>query len=452
MGRLFGTDGVRGVAGRDLTPELALRLGRALGLRLRARAGAGKRPRVVVGRDSRLSGDFLQGALMAGLMAAGSDVDDVGVLPTPAVSYLTAVDQRSAGCVVSASHNPVPDNGIKVFGADGRKLSAEEEEAIEALVLSGVEDAYEWPVGEDVGVRHDVAAAARLRYVEHLRRAGPPDLAGWRLVVDAGHGAAAGILSRVLSDLGAEVTALSDVPDGSRINVGCGATAPQGAAEEVRRRQAHAGLTLDGDADRLIAVDERGQIVDGDGVLAILAEHLLAEGRLSGGVVVATTMSNGGLARFLRTLGVRLVRTPVGDRHVAAAMEEGGYALGGEQSGHVLMPHLAPTGDGELTAMVLLRVLALRGEPLSALAGRVQRLPQRLISLPLGAGEREAWRTPAVERAMERARAALGPDGRLVVRPSGTEPLLRVMAEGESEEAVAEAVRLVEEALVAARA
>lgn len=450
MGRLFGTDGVRGVAGRDLTPELALALGRALGRRLagRAESAPGMRPAVVVGRDSRLSGDLLQAALTAGLMAAGCDVVDVGILPTPAVSWLTAAGEGVAGCMISASHNPVPDNGIKLFGRDGRKLSDADEEAIEASVLGEVPPPAAWPVGEAVGRRTDQAAAALRRYRAHLAAAGPEDLRGWRLVVDAGHGAAAGILSGVLRDLGAEVVALADVPDGRRINVSCGATAPELAARAVADAGAHAGLSLDGDADRLIAVDELGRVVDGDGVLAILAESLRNQGLLKGGKVVATTMSNGGLARFLRDLGVELVRTPVGDRYVAQAMVEGGYALGGEQSGHVLLPHLAPTGDGELTAMVLLKVVRERGVALSALAGRVRRLPQRLVNLPLDPALRTAWQTPRVAEAMARAEALLGQDGRLVVRPSGTEPLLRVMAEGETAEGVDAAIACIGEALV----
>jgi phosphoglucosamine mutase len=454
LGQLFGTDGVRGVAGRDLTPELALSLGRALGRRLAdGRTGPPtSHPTVIVGRDSRLSGDLLQGAIMAGLMAAGCDVVDVGILPTPAVSWLTASGPAAAGCMISASHNPVPDNGIKVFGADGRKLSDADEEAIEAVVLGSVPAPAEWPTGEGVGRRVDEAQAAVSRYREHLAAAGPSDLTGWRLVVDAGHGAAAGILSGVLRDLGAEVVALSDVPDGRRINVECGATAPWLAAQAVAASGAHAGLTLDGDADRLIAVDERGTVVDGDGVLAVLAESLLAQGLLNGGRVVAPTKSNGGLARFLRVLGLELERTPVGDRYVAQAMAEGGYALGGEQSGHVLLPHLAPTGDGELTAMVLLKIVCERGQTLSALAGRVERLPQRLVNLPLDPAMRSAWQTPRVDEAMALARSLLGPDGRLVVRPSGTEPLLRVMAEGESTEAVETAIACIGEALVAAPA
>ncbi len=452
MGRLFGTDGVRGVAGRDLTPELALALGRALGVRLADVAGGplGSRPTVVVGRDSRLSGDLLQGALGAGLMAAGCDVLDVGILPTPAVSWLTAAGDAVAGCMISASHNPVPDNGIKVFGPDGRKLSDADEDAIEAIVAGRTAPPGLWPVGEAVGRRREGATAALDLYRAHLRSAGPGGLAGWRLVVDAGHGAAAGILSSVLRDLGAEVVALADEPDGSRINVACGATAPELAARAVSEHGARVGLSLDGDADRVIAVDEHGTIVDGDGVLAVLAEALLAEERLEGRVVVATTMSNGGLARFLRSLGVDLLRAPVGDRYVAQAMREGGYALGGEQSGHVLLPHLAPTGDGELTAMVLLKVLSERGRTLSELAGRVVRLPQRLVNLPLEPSQREDWRTPRVQDAMARAGAILGPEGRLVVRPSGTEPLLRVMAEGESEEVVEAAIACIADALAPA--
>jgi phosphoglucosamine mutase len=435
---LFGTDGVRGVANADLTPELALALGRALGQRLGG-GGAGLHPQAVVGRDSRLSGDMLQASLTAGLMAAGVDVVDVGVLPTPAVSYLTVHRQARLGLVVSASHNPVADNGIKVFGPDGRKLPPEEEGEIERYVGHPVE-ATSWPTGTGVGRRREEAAQARQAYLDHLRRHGPRRLEGWRLVVDSGHGAAAGILTSLLAELGAEVVALSDTPDGHRINVGCGATDPQVCAQAVRGTGAHLGLSLDGDADRLVAVDETGRVVDGDGLLAVLARWLKEQGQLRGNRVVATVMSNGGLERYLARLGVTVVRTPVGDRHVAAALAQEGLSLGGEQSGHILLPDLAPTGDGELTAVVLLRVLVESGQPLSWWLEGFERLPQRLVNIPLPPQARGAWRTPQVEEALARARDLLGPGGRLVVRPSGTEPILRLMAEGEREEVVQKAL------------
>lgn len=444
---LFGTDGVRGVAGEDLTPELAVAVGRALALRLRAHA---PRPQVLVGRDSRLSGPMLEGALTAGLMAGGCDADLCEVLPTPAISYLVRESGYAAGVVLSASHNPVPDNGIKIFGPDGLKLADAEEAAIESLVLDGAGMAAGvWPIGPAIGAVRSVAAEMRTRYAAHLRASGPPALPGWRIVVDSGHGAASGLLSEILRSLGAEVVAISDTPDGARINVDCGATAPDRCAEMVRESGAHVGFTFDGDADRCIAVDEHGDIVNGDGILATLALWLRQHGRLRTQTVVATTMSNGGLAHFLTQRDMRLLRTEVGDRYVARAMFEEGHELGGEQSGHILMPHLSPTGDGELTAMVLLRVLSESGSALSACVADLTVMPQRLENVPRPGGRRNPdWHTPALDRAVEEAQQWVGPSGRVVVRPSGTEPLLRIMVEADDEGTLRRALHRIREATV----
>lgn len=442
--RLFGTDGVRGVVGEDLTAELAVAIGRALGIRLRAR---GARPQVLVGRDSRLSGPMLEGAFTAGLMAAGCDVDLCGILPTPAVSYLTRETGYAAGVILSASHNPVPDNGIKVFGPDGRKLADPEEEAIETLVLDGgLAKLGPWPTGAGVGDARGVASEMRARYEAHLGAAGPADLVGWRIVVDSGHGAASGILTGILRGLGADVVALSDEPDGAKINVECGATAPGLCAQAVRRTGARIGFTFDGDADRCIAIDGRGEIVNGDGILAALAVWMLGQERLRTHTVVATTMSNGGLERFLADRDMRLLRTEVGDRHVARAMHEGGHELGGEQSGHILMPHLAPTGDGELTAMVVLRLLSESRSELATWVSDLTVLPQRLVNVPRPGGRALAdWHTPELDRAIAEATALVGSRGRVVVRPSGTEPLLRIMVEAEENEALEEALSRIRE-------
>ncbi len=446
MARLFGTDGVRGVAGDDLTPELALSVGRALAVRLTKTGRV--RPRVLIGRDSRLSGPMLEGAIVAGLMAGGSDVDLCAVLPTPAVSYLTREAGYDAGVVLSASHNPVPDNGIKVFGWDGLKLADAEEAAIEMLVLDGgLAEVGPWATGEAVGRVRDVAKDMRARYRAHLKSAGPPSLDTWRIVVDSGHGAGSGILSELLRTLGADVTAIADEPDGARINVNCGATAPELCARTVRETRARVGFTLDGDADRCIAVDERGEIINGDGILAALSVWLQGQSRMRTHTVVATTMSNGGLEQFLERRQMRLLRTEVGDRNVARAMYEAGHELGGEQSGHILIPHLSPTGDGELTAMVLLRLLWETGMTLSRHVSDLPVLPQRLENVLRPGGRRGSdWHTPELDEAIEEAKAIVGAAGRVVVRPSGTEPLLRIMVEAETLEVLGQAMERIRQA------
>lgn len=446
---LFGTDGVRGVAGRELTPEVALLLGRALGILLHERkAPAGnERPTVLVGRDSRVSGDMLEGALSAGLLAAGVDVVRLGILPTPAVAFLTVDRKAAAGAVISASHNPVEYNGIKFFGPDGKKLADSLEERVESFVANEADLARRSSItGLDVG-RAELAGEERRVYEEHLLQMGPLSLQGWTVVVDAAAGAAAGILSHVLGRLGAVVVALHDQPDGSSINVACGSTHPDEAQRAVRETGARVGLTLDGDADRLIAIDEHGDIVDGDGVLAVLGLDMDRRGVLPKRTVVATHMSNGGLRRALRQAGIDLRITPVGDRHVLEEIERGGYGLGGEQSGHVILRRAATTGDGELTALALLEVMHRTQRSLSDLAQVVERMPQRLLNLPLARGA--AWESAALDEAIADARAILGEEGRVMVRPSGTEPLLRVMVEGPDVEGVERAISRVAAAVPA---
>jgi phosphoglucosamine mutase len=435
---LFGTDGVRGVAGRDLTPELALALGRALGLLLHEERPDVGRPYVLVGRDSRLSGNLLEAALVSGLMAAGVDVIRLGVLPTPAVAFLTVHRRAAAGAMISASHNPIADNGIKFFGPDGMKLPDDQEARVAAHVAQGEALVRRpWPEGEAVG-RERAEEDLRGHYEAHLLTNGPDSLDGMRIVVDAACGAAAGLLTGVLRRLGAQVVALHDVADGARINVDCGSTHPEAAQRAVRERGADVGITLDGDADRLIAIDERGELVDGDALLAIFGLDLARRGMLAHNTVVATQMSNGGLRVALRQAGIDMTVTPVGDRFVLAEMERGGYTLGGEQSGHIILRHAATTGDGELSAMALLEVLRRTGEPLSALAGVMRRMPQRLLNLPWPRGAE--WRSPAVIEAIAEAESIVGDDGRVLVRASGTEPLLRVMVEGPEAEGVERAV------------
>ncbi|MEW6546959.1 MAG: phosphoglucosamine mutase [Bacillota bacterium] len=436
---LFGTDGVRGIANVELTPELAFRVGRAAAAVL---AGGG-RPRFAVGRDTRLSGHLLQSALVAGMLSAGADVLDLGVITTPGVAYLTRHLGCQGGAVVSASHNPAEYNGIKLISAEGYKFPDEVEEKIEALVLGA--DSLPRPAGSGVGRLED-ARAARGQYIEYLVGTVPGALPALPVVVDCANGATADLAPQVLGRVGARVTAINVEPDGLNINAGCGSTHPQGLAREVVERGAQAGVAHDGDGDRTIAVDEKGQVVDGDAIMGILARALQREGRLRGGAVVGTVMSNLGLEVFLRQAGLGLVRTPVGDRYVLEEMLRGGYSLGGEQSGHIIFLDHATTGDGMLTALQLLWALARSGESLSALAGRIPRYPQvlRNVRLPNGMRYRP---TPRIEEALREAREALGERGRVLVRPSGTEPLVRIMVEGVDGEEVARAAGMLEEVI-----
>jgi phosphoglucosamine mutase len=418
----FGTDGIRGVANVDITPELVVALGRAA-----ARVLDGP---FVVGRDTRRSGPMLEAALLAGLTAEGAAVASMGVVPTPAVAFATGT---GSGAVISASHNPFPDNGIKFFAAGGRKLADDVEAALEAELAAVRAGTVGAPAGAGVGTAAPAPALVDA-YVEHLLRAPPGrELAGLPVVLDCGHGAAFEIAPRVLRALGAEVTVLHAAPDGTNINAGCGSTDPSALQDAVVTRGAAAGLAFDGDADRVIAVDEHGSLVDGDQILAMCAVDLAARGALPGRAVVATVMSNLGLRRALADAGLTLVETPVGDRHVREAMDDRGAALGGEQSGHVIFAEHATTGDGVLTGILLLDVVRRAGEPLSKLAGIVTRLPQELRNVRVAArdglaGASAFW---AEVRAVE---SELGDAGRVLVRPSGTEPVVRVMVEAPTDE------------------
>ncbi len=421
MTRLFGTDGVRGVANRDLTPDLALALGRAAGLVLAADGG-----RIVVGRDTRVSGPMLQGALTAGICSAGSHVLDAGILPTPGVAWLTRAEDAAAGAVISASHNPVPDNGIKFFSAVGTKVSGDEEAAIEALLVDGP---GELPQGAAIGGVDPVEDAVP-RYVEHLTSSIEGSLAGSRIILDCAHGAAWRVGPEAFRAAGAEVVALHDTTDGARINVDCGSTSLDTLAKTVMSEGASFGLGFDGDADRALAVDETGSVVDGDRIIALAALHLKERGALDGGLVVTTVMANLGLRRALEAAGIDVVTVPVGDRYVAQAMTEHGAVLGGEQSGHVIFSKHATTGDGVLTGLKLAEIVAGAGRPLSELAAVFEPYPQVLLNVPIAnrsglEGADEVW-----SRVRE-AEESLGDSGRVLLRPSGTEPLVRVMVEAE---------------------
>jgi phosphoglucosamine mutase len=426
MGKYFGTDGVRGVANEGLTPELAFKLGRFGAFVLTKEK---KRPKVVVGRDTRLSGEMLEAALIAGMLSIGCDVVRLGVVTTPAVAFLTRHLEADAGVMISASHNPFQDNGIKFFGADGFKLSDETEAEIEALLEA--EDELPRPVGEDLGRVIDDPEAVNA-YLNHLKRTIDTDLCGLHIVVDCANGAAYELAPHLLRDLGADVTAIYANPDGTNINVDCGSTHPERLQEEVLKQQAHLGLAFDGDADRLIAVDDKGELIDGDQIMIICGEYLKEKGLLRGDTIVTTVMSNLGFFKAAEAMGIRTERTKVGDRYVMEKMREGGYNLGGEQSGHIIFLDYNTTGDGLLTAVQLLRVMKEKGQTLHGLGQKMKKYPQLLVNVRVK--EKNGWdQNEAIRARIVEAERMLGGDGRVLVRPSGTEQLIRVMAEGPEE-------------------
>ena len=427
MGRLFGTDGVRGLANADLTPELALAIAVAAAHVLRG-ADPGARPVAVVGRDGRASGEMLEAAVIAGLTSAGADVLRAGVLPTPAIAHLTAELGADLGVMLSASHNPMPDNGVKLFARGGVKLADTVEDEIEARL------GEQWtrPTGAGVGRVRDLPEAAG-RYAEHLLGTLAHKLDGLRVVVDCAHGAASTVAPRVLSLAGADVVAIAAAPDGANINDGVGSTHLSGLVDAVRSAGADAGVAFDGDADRCLAVAADGTVVDGDAILAICALGLREQGRLRADTLVTTVMSNLGLHHAMRDAGIRVVTTPVGDRYVLEALREHDLSLGGEQSGHVVFADRATTGDGLLTALQLLGRVAGAGAPLGELAAVLHRLPQVLLNVPVADKARVAV-APAVRAAVEAAEAELGEDGRVLLRPSGTEQIVRVMVEAPTQD------------------
>ncbi len=427
MRRLFGTDGVRGVANRDLTAELAYQLGFAAACVLGKKSD--DRPFFVIGKDTRSSGDMLEAALTAGIMAAGVDVHLLGIIPTPGVAYLTRNSHAAAGVMISASHNPVEDNGIKFFGADGYKLIDAMEDEIE-LMMEKLQEC-ERPIASEVGrcVESGLGASDYARFLENTVK---HRLNGLKVAVDAANGAAYALAKEVLTSLGAEVFAFADEADGAKINVSCGSTHPDFIAAKVKEIGAQVGLAFDGDADRLIAIDEHGEIVDGDRMMLICGKHLHEKGELRGHTIVSTVMSNYGFVKAARALGIELVRTAVGDRYVMEAMREGGFILGGEQSGHVIFLNYNTTGDGILSALQLLSVMVESGEPLSKLAGIMRSYPQVLVNVRVK--DKTAWRqNDAIAKAILNVENKLGEDGRILVRESGTEPIVRVMAEGPDE-------------------
>ncbi|MBX3272581.1 MAG: phosphoglucosamine mutase [Sandaracinaceae bacterium] len=433
--KLFGTDGIRGLANEGvMTPEIAFRVGAAITYRIRR--SVSHRPRIVIGKDTRRSGYLFEQALAAGVCCQGGKVLLSGPLPTPAIAHLTTSMRADAGVVISASHNPFADNGIKLFGGDGFKLPDEEEALIEALV-EGTELDLERPTGKNVG-RAERLDDAPGRYVAFVKQSFPSELTldGLRIVVDAAHGAAYKVAPAVFYELGAEVYTIGARPDGENINKKCGAVHPEACAREVVRRRADVGIALDGDADRVIVIDEKGQKVDGDAVMALCATRMLAARKLKKRTLVATVMSNLGLEHAMTRAGGRLVRTQVGDRYVVEKMREKGYNLGGEQSGHMIFLDHASTGDGLVAALQLLSYVLREEQPLSELAATtMERVPQVLVNANLRE-RRPLAEMPATARAIAEVEAALGVRGRIVVRWSGTEPKLRVMVEGDDEKTI----------------
>lgn len=427
MAVMFGTDGVRGMANRELTPELAFRLGRAAAGLLKPERGRGS---IVIGRDTRHSGPMLEGALLAGICSAGLDVYLAGVIPTPAVAFLTRELGACAGAVISASHNPAPDNGIKFFNQHGFKLDDGLEEKIEALVLGDMEGLPR-PVGADLGRAIPLPDAVE-RYVDYLEKTIKVDFAGLKIALDCANGAACQAAPMLLRRLGAELVILNNEPDGSNINDECGSTHPAGLQKAVLKHQAHIGLAYDGDADRVIAVDEKGELVDGDKILVICGLNL-HDKNLLGGKIVVTVMSNWGLKQAFHKDGIEVLETKVGDRFVLEKMLESGAVLGGEQSGHIIFLKHNTTGDGILTSLQLLQVLKEKGQPLSILAQAMQTYPQVLRNVKVRS--KQGWeKNSAIREAIKRSEQTLSGLGRILVRPSGTEPLIRVMAEGENKE------------------
>jgi phosphoglucosamine mutase len=429
VGRIFGTDGVRGLANQFVTAELALDLSVAAAHVL-GDVGAfeGHRPAAVVGRDPRASGEFLAAAVVAGLASAGVDVLDVGVMPTPAIAFLTSSTGADLGVVLSASHNPMPDNGIKFFARGGHKLADELEDAIEARMG----ESWQRPTGQAVGRirrRYDL----RDSYAEHLLATLPHRLDGLTVVVDCAHGAASGIAPDVLRRAGAEVVAIGCAPDGLNINDGVGSTHLGPLQAAVKEHGADAGIAYDGDADRCLAVDAAGNVVDGDQILAVLTLAMRESGHLVDDTVVATVMSNLGFRQAMHREGVHVVETAVGDRYVLEAMREGGFSLGGEQSGHVVMLDYATTGDGQLTALHLLSRVAGVGKPLAELAAVMDRLPQVMINVK-GVDKARVGDCAALLTAVADAELELGDSGRVLLRPSGTEALVRVMVEATTQD------------------
>jgi phosphoglucosamine mutase len=434
MRKLFGTDGVRGVANEEpMTSEMAMRIGRATAYLFRNKQG---RHRIVVGKDTRLSGYMLETALASGICSMGGDVLLVGPLPTPGIAFITVDMRADAGVVISASHNPFSDNGIKIFSGNGFKLPDEMEQRIEELIFSGKLEKVR-PIGREVGKAFRIDDAMG-RYAVFLKHTFPEQLTleGLKVAVDCAHGAAYRVAPAVLEELGAEVTCVGVEPDGENINLNCGSLHPELISRLVREKGADLGLSLDGDSDRVIFVDQEGRVIDGDHIMAICALDMMHEGRLKKNTLVATVMSNMGLETVIKEAGGQMVRARVGDRYVVEEMVDGGYNLGGEQSGHIVFLDHNTTGDGMITALQVLAVMQKKGAALAELAKVMKTFPQTQRSIRVKA-KKDLSGIPQIQRMIKECEKELGDQGRIVVRYSGTEPLLRIMIEGENEERIA---------------
>ena len=433
MGKYFGTDGVRGVANVELTPELAFKLGRFGGYVLSQHLEENQTPRVLVARDTRISGRMLENALISGLLSIGVEVMRLGVLSTPGVSYLTRAQGAAAGIMISASHNPARDNGIKFFGADGYKLSDEQEFEIETF-LDKETDELPRPSAEGLGMSEEFKEGI-LKYTQFLTQTISGDLEGLHVCLDGANGATVPILNRLFADLECDFDVMGNQPDGLNINKGVGSTHPEKLAELVVEKEADAGLAFDGDGDRLIAVDELGNIIDGDKILYICAKYFHDQGRLKKDTLVSTVMSNLGFYKALEKAGIKSVKTNVGDRYVVEEMRKNGYNLGGEQSGHVVFFDYLTTGDGLLTGIQLLHVMKETGKKLSELAEEITTFPQRLVNVPV-TDKHNVMNNAAIKEVIDEVELEMGENGRVLVRPSGTESLLRIMAEAPTQKEV----------------
>ncbi len=436
MGKLFGTDGIRGIANvYPMTTDLAMKVGLSTAYIFKREH---RRPKIIIGKDTRLSGYMIENAITAGICSMGVDVLLVGPLPTPGIAFITSSMRADAGIVISASHNPYEYNGIKIFGSDGFKLPDETEQYMEELILNGEIESLPKPSATDIGRARRIDDAQG-RYIVYLKNTFPRDLTleGLKIVIDCAHGAAYRVAPTVFEELGAEVILTGDRPNGKNINRDCGALYPEYMASVVRENRANAGLALDGDADRLVLADEKGEILDGDQIMIICAKHYIERNILKDNTVVATIMSNLGFEVALRRMGGRLIRTPVGDRYVVEQMRQNGYNLGGEQSGHMVFLDHGTTGDGILSALQVLAVMLREGRPLSVLKKTMEQYPQKLVNVPVGV-KGSISEVPDIVKLQQTLEQRLGEEGRMVIRPSGTEPVIRVMVEGANREVIEE--------------
>ena len=446
MGRLFGTDGARGVANTEISCTLAMDIGRAAAMVV-ARDRAVKRPVFLLGHDTRISHGMLCSALAAGLCSVGADVITLGTVPTPAVAYLVANSDADAAIMLSASHNPYEFNGIKIFGADGFKLTDEEEEEIEAIVLDHAME-YDLKSNADLGTIRNGEKMVE-RYIDHIVSSVQGDLSGIKIAADCANGSASATAAKIFGKLGAQVTILNDQPDGININENCGSTHIAALGEYVRENGYDVGVAFDGDADRCLAVDENGELVDGDKLIAIFAQRMKQEGRLANDTAVVTVMSNIGFFKFAEQAGIHVEKTGVGDRYVLQNMLENGHLIGGEQSGHIILREYMTTGDGQLSAVQLLDAMKKDGRPLSQIASLMRVYPQVLLNVR---GDREKLKAlkgdPTLQKRQQELEEQMQGNGRILVRPSGTEPVVRIMVEGPEEKMIMDIAKAMEQTII----